>query len=244
VSHGQFWIGVNTEFQEKRNKTIQDRITETGSFFKHSPDTIASFRRKQQDLYAKGQGKFQYPAFVEHNTKLVKTKLAEGKHHSQQPDWSDRASKAASKQKKTIFIAIRTDDGITLEKKYSSINEAERDLDMPNSHLSALCNDKDGVKTVKCKLGKIIRGTFGDKPTWDLSELSKISNSAFTKMTAVKFTIETSDGNLIFKTYDGIREGCKDLNADKSAVRWVLKGEKYKSTKSNLGRIIKVETVL
>lgn len=232
-----------SEFQEKRNKTVQDRIAENGAFFRHSPETIASYRGRQQELYAQGQGKFQDPAFIKNNSKLVKEKLAEGKHHSQQADWSEKASKAAGKQKKTIVLAIRSDDGVTFEKKYSSLNEAERDLGMSNSHLSALCNDKNGVKTVKCKLGIIIKGTFGDQPTWDLSELSKMPDSAFTRMIAIKFTIETSKGNLIYKIYDGIREGCIDLGADKSAVRWVLKGEKYKSTKSNLGRIIKVETI-
>lgn len=231
------------EFQEKRNKTVQERIAETGAFFKHSPETINLYRKKQQELYSKGKGKFQDPKLIEHNRQLVKTRLAEGTHHSQQPDWSARASKAAEKQKKSIVIAIRTDDGNTIEQKYPSINQAEKDLEMPNSHLSELCNDKDGVKTVQCKFGKVIRGTFGTQSNWDLKELSNIPDSEFTRMIAVRFTIETNDGKTIYKTYDGIRQGCRDLGADKSAVRWILKGEKYKSTKSNLGRIIKVENL-
>ena len=230
------------EFQAKRNKTVQERIAETGKFFKHSPKTIDAYRKKQQDLYSMGKGQFQDPKLIEHNRQLVKEKLEQGTHHSQKPDWSKKASKAAEKQKKPVVIAIRTDDGKTIERRYPSINDAEKDLGMSTS-LSALCNQKDGVNTAQSKLGKVIRGTFGTEPNWDLKELSKIPDSSFTRKIAIRFTIETNNGNLIHKTYSGIREGCKYLDADKSAVRWVLKGEKYKSTKSNLGRIIKVEIV-
>ena len=104
-----------------------------------------------------------------------------------------------------------------------------------------LCNKAEGIVSVGCNLGKVIKGTIGTSPDWSLSDLQKMPDSSFTKSIAVKFTIQTLDGKLIIKTYQGIREGCRDLDADKSAVRWVLKGQKYKSTKCNLGRIIKVE---
>lgn len=234
-------VSQQPEFQEKRNKTVQERIAKTGAFFRHSLVEIEKKRKEQQELYAQGKGKFQDPILIEHNRQSVKRKLADGTHHSQQPDWSASASKAAEKQKKSIVIAIRTKDGKTIEQKYSSINQAERDLVMPNSHLSALCNDKDGVKTVQCKLGKIIKGVFGTQPSWDLKELSKIPDSALTKSIKVVFTIQKDDGKLIKKTYVSMNQGSIELGAQNSAVKWIRRGKKYKSTKCNLGRIIKVE---
>jgi len=230
------------EFQEKRNKTVQERIAETGAFFKHSPETINSYKKKQRELYAQGKGKFQDPKLIENNKRLIKQKLAEGKHHTQESDWSERASKAAEKQKKMVYLAIRTTDGKTIEQSFISINDACRALESNKGGISNICKENN-VMSVNCNVGKVIRGIFGTKPNWDLSELSKIPDSAFTRMIAVKFTIESNDGRLVHRTYDGIREGCKDLGADKSAVRWVLKGEKYKSTKCNIGRIVKVEMV-
>ena len=60
------------DFQEKRNKTVQDLISETGAFFRHSPETIASYKEKQQKLYANGQGKFQNLGFIENNKNGIK----------------------------------------------------------------------------------------------------------------------------------------------------------------------------
>lgn len=229
------------KFQEKRNKTIQQRITETGAFFKHSPETIALYKKQQGELYSKGIGRFQDQKLIDKNKILVKKRLAEGTHHTQQPDWSERAKKAATSQMKQVFLAIRTDAGETIEIAFPSINEVVRQLGARKGGISMLCNKAEGIVSVGCNLGKVIKGTIGTSPDWSLSDLQKMPDSSFTKSIAVKFTIQTLDGKLIIKTYQGIREGCRDLDADKSAVRWVLKGQKYKSTKCNLGRIIKVE---
>jgi group I intron endonuclease len=231
------------EFKEKRNKTVQDRISQSGAFFKHSAETIDSYKKKQRELYSKGLGKFQDPQLIEHNRKLVKSKLAAGTHHSQQPDWSEKASKAAEKQKKSIMVVIRTTDGKTIEKKYPSINQAEKDLNIPNSHLSVLCNKKNRVKTIKCSVGLIVQGTFGNQPTWNLKELSTIPDSYFTKSIKVVFTIQQENGKIIKKTYNSINQGSIDLDAQYSAIKWIRRGQKYKSTKCNLGRIIKVEDI-
>ena len=236
-------VTQQSEFKEKRSKTVQKKIQDTGVFFRHSLETIDSYKKKQQELYALGKGKFQDPKLIENNKKLVKQKLDEGTHHSQQPEWSSRASKAADKQKKCVVLAIRTLDGETIERKYPSINEAEKDLEIGNSHLSALCNGKDGVNTLKCNLGRVIRGEFGENPKWNLYELQLISDSAFTKSIKVIFTIQKNDESIIFKTYDSMNQGCIDLNAQSSAVKWIRRGRKYKSTKCDLGRIIKVEDI-
>ena len=114
-------------------------------------------------------------------------------------------------------------------------------MELSNSHLSALCNHKDGVNTIQCKLGKIIKGTFGTQPNWDLNELSKLPDSALTKSIKVVFTIQKDDGKIIKKTYDSMNQGSIELGAQNSAVKWIRRGEKYKSTKCNFGRIIKVE---
>jgi group I intron endonuclease len=236
-------ITQQPEFKEKRRNTVQKLIDETGVFFRHSTDEIERKRKQQQELYAQGKGKFQDPKLIEHNRQLVKQKLADGTHHSQQSDWSEKASKAAEKQKKCVVLAIRTIDGETIERKYPSINEAENDLEMGNSHLSALCNHKDGVNTLKCNLGRVIRGAFGENPKWDLSELRLIPDTEFTRSIRVVFTIQQTDESIIFKTYDSINQGCIDLNAQSSAVKWIRRGKKYKSTKCGLGRIIKVEDI-
>jgi hypothetical protein len=38
-----------------------------------------------------------------------------------------------------------------------------------------------------------------------------------------------------------MNQGCIELGAQNSAVKWIRRGQKYKSTKCDLGRIIKVE---
>jgi group I intron endonuclease len=229
------------EFKEKRNKTVQQRIDETGSFFKHSAEEIERKRKQQKELYSKGRGKFQDPKLIEHNRQLVKNKLAEGKHHTQREGWSEQAKNAAKQQMKRVFLAIRINNGQTIQHDYQSIHEASRELSARRKSISEMCIPNTKVLTTNCKLGKIIRCSFGSQPNWNLSELMKIPDSAFSRMIAVKFTIKRIDGKIIHKKYDGIREGCRILEADKSAVRWIIKGEKYKSTKCNLGLVIKVE---
>ncbi len=230
-----------TEFKAKRNETLKTKIAETGIFFKHKPETIELYRSAQLELYAQGKGKFQEEKLIKNNKKLVKQKISKGLHHTQQPDWSVRASLAATKQKKKIVLAIRTKDGDTIEKSFSSINSACRELNSRKKSISQLCSKSEGIITVDCNIGKIIKGIFGTLPNWDLNQLKLLPDSYFTRKIAIKFTIEKINGRKVFKTYAGIREGCRDLDSDKSAVRWILKGEKYKSTKCNIGRIIKVE---
>jgi hypothetical protein len=57
----------------------------------------------------------------------------------------------------------------------------------------------------------------------------------------VNVTIQKDDGAIIIKSYQGQREACRDLKAQPRALRYMIKGEKYKSTGSNLGKIIKVQ---
>jgi group I intron endonuclease len=231
------------EFKEKRNKTVQERIAETGAFFKHSPETIALYKKQQQKLYAQGKGKFQDPELIEHNRQLVKQKLAEGKHHSQEAGWSEKARNAAKPQMKKVFVAIRTNDGQTIERNYQSIHEASRELNARRKSISQMSTPNSKVLTTECNLGKVIRVSTDGKSNWKLSELKKIPDSALTKSIKVKFTIEKEDGKLIRKTYDSMNQGCIELDAQNSAVKWIRRSQKYKSTKCNLGRIIKVEDV-
>lgn len=230
-------------FQEKRNKTVNERIEQTGKFFSHTPETIEVYRKQQLDLYSEGRGKFQDPKLIEQNKIRVRERLAEGTHHTQRPDWSGKAREAARPQMKGVVLAIRKLDGDTVEMTFESINHACRELGAGKRGISSLCNKLPNVETVGCAVGKVIRGSFGQKPNWNLRELQKMPDSAFTRLMKVRFTILKEDGKNCIRTYLGLREGCRELEAGKSAVRWMLKGEKYKSTKCNLGRIVKVEEV-
>jgi len=70
------------EFKEKKKKTIEQKVANTGFYFRHSKSTIENYRKKQIELYKSGKGKFQDPALIEKNRKLVQKKLAEGTHHT------------------------------------------------------------------------------------------------------------------------------------------------------------------
>ncbi len=227
------------DYKEKKRKIVADRIAETGKYYSHTPENLKKFKEKQNALYAEGKGKFQDPFLIEHNRQLVKKKLAEGTHFSQREGWSEKARNAARKQMKVVFVAIRTIDGKTTEQVFESLHDASRKLDIGRGHLSAI--SKKESKTAVCNLGKVIAVSVGVEPEWSLNELKKIPNSELTNKTGIVVTIQKEDGSLIVKQYDGIREACRDLNTDKSAIRSILNKGKYKSTKSNIGRVIGVK---
>lgn len=59
----------------------------------------------------------------------------------------------------------------------------------------------------------------------------------------VNVTIETEDGSRIQRKFISQHAACNALEAQHRAFRWIIKGEKYKSTKCNLGRIVKVDEI-
>jgi hypothetical protein len=144
---------------------------------------------------------------------------------------------------KALVVAIRTDDGKTVERKFESLHEAERQLEADRSHISALCSGNSGVITVQCKIGKIIKGNFGVEAEWNIEDIKKLPNSYFTKKMTVEVTIKMHDGSVIVKKYDGQREACRQLEASPRAFRGVLRKDKYKTTKCNLGKITQVVEV-
>jgi group I intron endonuclease len=226
------------DFKEKRRIIVANRIQATGKFFSHTQENLEKFRVKQNALYAEGKGKFQDPVLIEHNKQLVKQKLADGTHFSQRNGWSEQAREAARKQMKFVCVVIRTSDGDTIEQNFESTHEASRKIEVDRSHLLAV--SKNELRTAKCNIGKVIGVSIGIEPSWNLEELKKIPNSAFTNKTAILVTIKKFDGELLSRQYDGIREACRNLETDKSALRSILHKGKYKSTKCNIGRIIGV----
>lgn len=226
------------DVKEKMRKIVAERVQATGKYFSHTPENIEKFRLKQNALYAEGKGKFQEPVLIEHNKQLVKQKLVEGTHFSQRDGWTEQAREAARKQMKIVCVVIRTADGDTIEQKFESTHDASRKLGADRSHL--LVVSKNQTQTAKCNIGKVIRVSIGIEPSWNLEELKKIPNSEFTNKTAILVTISKVDGELLNRQYDGIREACRDLQVDKSALRSILHKGKYKSTKCNIGRVIEV----
>lgn len=226
------------DVKEKMRRLVAQRILETGKYFSHSAETIQKNREHQISLYALGKGKFQDPNLINHNKQLVKQQLAEGTHFSQREGWSEQLREAARKQMKYVFVVIRTFDGATLEKKFESTHDVSRKLDVDRGHLSAMVRKES--KTATCNIGKIIAVSLNAEPNWDLNELKKIPNSVFTNKTAILVTIKKFDGELLSTKYDGIREACRNLETDKSALRSILHKGKYKSTKCNIGRVIGV----
>jgi group I intron endonuclease len=228
------------EFKEKKKKAIEQKVANTGFYFRHSKSTIENYRKKQIELYESGKGKFQDPALIEKNRKLVQKKLAEGTHHTQKTDWSEKAKKAAQKQMKGIVVVIRASDGATYELGYPSIHEASRQLEADRRHITSLCNGDPKALSVGCNQGRIIKAAHEAKVNWNLRDLEKLPDSAFTKKKAVSVTIQTESGKTITKSYESQRSACEDLDAQHRALRYMIRGEKYKSTGCNLGRIIKV----
>jgi group I intron endonuclease len=231
------------EVREKRNKTVRMRMLLNGKFFSHTAEEINKRRKIQIELYAKGLGKFQDAQFIERNRQLVREKLLNGNHHTQQEGWTEKSIEAHRHEMKPLVVAIRTDDGKTIEKKYDSLHEAERQLEADRSHISAMCSGNNGVITVQCKIGKIIKGNFGVEAEWSLEDIKKLPNAHFKRKMTVEVTIKMHDGSVILEKYDGQREACRQLEASPSAFRGVLRKEKYKTTKCNLGKIIQVVEV-
>jgi len=138
------------EFKEKKKKAIEQKVANTGFYFRHSKSTIENYRKKQIELYESGKGKFQDPALIEKNRKLVQKKLAEVTHHTQKPDWSEKAKRAAQKQMKGILVVIRASDGATYELGYPSIHEASRQLEADRRHLTNFCSGKGSALSLQC----------------------------------------------------------------------------------------------
>ena len=229
------------DVKEKRNQTVHDRIASNGKFFSHTPEEIERKRQHQIKLYANGEGKFTQPEFIENNVAIVKRKLENGTHHTQQEGWVEKSRVAHQHEMKAIVVAIRKPDGATVEFKFESLHDAARDLLADRAHITAICKSNSGVISVKCKLGKIVKGIIGAEPDWDLEKLKLIPDAAFTNQKAVTVTIQKDDGTIVIKSYQGQREACRDLSAQPRALRYMIKGEKYKSTGCNLGRIIKAQ---
>lgn len=229
------------DVKEKRNFTVQERIASNGKFFSHTPEEIERKRQHQIELYAKGQGKFTQPEFIENNIALVQRKLENGTHHTQQEGWAEKSRVAHQHEMKAVVVAIRKFDGSTVECKFDSVHAAALELESDRAHISAICKSDTNAISVKCSLGKVIKGIFGTVPDWDLEKLKLLPDAAFTNQKAVTVTIQKNDGTITTKTYQGQREACRDLSAQPRALRYMIKGEKYKSTGCNLGRIIKVQ---
>lgn len=230
-----------TDVKEKRNRTVEERKARNGKFFSHTADEIERKRQHQNQLYAKGEGRFTQPDFIAKNVALVKSKLMSGTHHTQQEGWVEKSRLAHQHEMKAVTLAIRESNGETVEMQFESLHEAERAIGVDRSHLSAICKPDTNVISVQCDLGRVIKGTYGVHSNWNLEELKLIPDSAFTRKKSVRITIEMTDGSIITKSYQGQREACRNLDAAPRALRYMLKGEKYKSTGCNLGRIIKVE---
>lgn len=231
------------EVKAKRAETVKARIEKNGKFFSHTPEEIERKRQHQVDLYASGKGKFTQREFIWNNISLVQQKLDQGTHHTQQAGWTAKVQEAHKHQMKAIVLAIRTLEGQTIEVKYDSLHQAERELNADRAHISAICNNVEGVISINCSLGKIIRGAIGVCADWDISDLQKIPDSAFTRKISIKVTVKKFDESVLELVFAGQREACRELDAHHRAVRYMIKGEKYKSTSCKLGRIIKVEEV-
>jgi group I intron endonuclease len=229
------------DVKAKRNQTVQDRIASNGKFFSHTPEEIERKRQHQIELYANGEGKFTQPEFIENNIAIVKKKLENGTHHTQQEGWVEKSRVAHQHEMKAIVLAIRKFDGSTVECKFDSVHAAALELEAHRNHISSICKSNTSAISVKCSLGKVIKGIFGNHAGWDLEKLKHIPDTAFTNQKAVTVTIQTDDGKIIIKSYQGQREACRDLGAQPRALRYMIKGEKYKSTGCHLGRIINVQ---
>jgi hypothetical protein len=59
----------------------------------------------------------------------------------------------------------------------------------------------------------------------------------------VLVTIELADGSTTQRSFLSQRAACDSLEAQHRAFRWIIKGEKYKSTGCNLGRIVGVNEI-
>lgn len=231
------------EFQAKRNKTVQSIIDRQGKFFSHKQETIDKKRLEQNSLYDAGLGKFQQSELIAANKKRVQAQLEAGEHFSQREGWSERARTAAKDQMKQVCLAIRRVDGATTIDLFESLHDAQLKIAVDRSHLSAFCKAKSASKALICDRGLIVRACFGSSPSWDMDSLEKIPTSQFLSSVPVIVTIETENGSRIQRKFISQHAACDALEAHHRAFRWIIKGEKYKSTKCNLGRIVKVEEI-
>ena len=234
----------SAEFKAKRNSTVQLKINKTGKFFEHTEEEIERRRIEQKNLYEKGLGKFQDPDLIERNKNLVKEKLATGKHHTQQVGWTEKARAAKQKEKKAVVLCIRTRDGKTINQQFDSINDAVRKLEARKKSISDICHQKQNILSIDCCIGIIIKGTFGTIATWSQEEVEAIKDSSLTKKMSIEITILCNNGEKIVQQHESQRSACRELNAQHRALRYMLKGEKYKSTSCNIGKIIKVEELV
>jgi group I intron endonuclease len=226
--------------QAKRRKTVSNLIDANGKFFSHTPEQLEQFRGAQTRLYEQGLGKFQQPEFIAANQARVQRALEEGTHFSQQDGWSERARSAASKQMKPVCLAVRHSDGSTSIHSFDSLHAAEAGLQIDRSHLSSMCNGKARYKSLTCMSGLVIKACFGVEPDWNHDELAQEPTIHFLATKPVLVTIELADGSITQRSYLSQRSACSSLDAHHRAFRWIIKGEKYKSTGCNLGKIIGV----
>ena len=230
----------NPAVKAKRKSTVDQRIEASGKFFSHSPESIAKFRQEQQILYGQGQGKFQQPDFIAANRVRVQRQLQEGTHFSQRDGWSDRARLAAADQMKRVCLAVRLPDGATYAHTFESLHAAAAELGVDRGRLSGMCSGRSSPKSLICKSGLVVTACFGDQPDWDQEELAQTPTIKFLATRPVLVTIELTDGSTMQRSFLSQRSACDHLDANHRALRWMIKGEKYNSTKCRLGRIISV----
>ena len=227
----------------KRDDTVKSKIERFGKLFTHTPESIERIRNTQKGLYDVGQGSFQKPDLIEENKKRVKDALATGTHFSQRENWSEQARKAAKKQMKMVWLAIRLPDGRTSIEHFESLHAASDQLEIDRRHLSKMCRDEKAYKSLMCNIGLVIRGSTEENPSWNSAALEEVPTSQLINTMPVLVTIELSDSRIIEKSFISQHAACNALEAEHKAFRWILKGEKYKSTKCNVGRIVKVTEI-
>ncbi len=224
----------------KRSTTVARLIAANGKLFSHSPEQLEEFRDAQVRLYGEGLGKFQQAEFISANRNRVRQELEDGTHFSQQDDWSDRARRAASKQMKPVCLAVRHPDGSTSIHSFESLHAAEAELDIDRPRLSSQCRGEVRYRSITCRLGLVVKACFGSQPNWSQDDLVREPTINFLTTKPVLVTIELADGSITERSFLSQRAACDRLNAQHRAFRWMIKGEKYKSTGCSLGKIIRV----
>lgn len=144
---------------------------------------------------------------------------------------------------KVVCMAIRQADGSTSLRTFQSLHEAQAVIGAERRHLSIMCADPDAINSLVCNDGLIVRACIGDAPNWDIKSLEETPTSNFLSSMPVNVTIETAEGVIIQRNFISQHAACVELEAQHRAFRWIIKGEKYKSTKCKLGRIVKVVEV-
>lgn len=231
------------DVKAKRMRTVQSIIERDGKLFTYKPEAIVKKRLEQNLLYEAGLGKFQQLELIEANKLRVQDQLAAGNHFSQKEGWSNKMRLLAKAQMKSVCIGVRRPDGTTTIHCYESFHAAQAAISVDRSALSAMCKTVTFSKSLTCDFGLIIIACIGEVPTWDIKTLENLPTSYFLKSMPVNVTIETSNGVIIQRQFISQHAACNELEAHHRAFRWIIKGEKYKSTKCNLGRIVKIVEV-